>query len=182
MWTALAIVLIALLAALVTLVLIARCFRVVRVVGYSMEPTLHDGEQLLMLRNIFQSTLRHEQIVTLDWTAMLDGDIRQIPGVETAKPGVKRLFGLPGDWIWIPADNKEKTTRRTTPGENIPEGFRQLQVPPGHCFLSCDNTAHGSDSRQWGCLPLRAISGVMVAKLNNRTGQQSSTVNPPHYR
>lgn len=124
-------------------------FRVVRVVGHSMEPTLHDGEWVLVDRWYYQRTglFRYDLIVVQH-----DGE-----------NWVKRLVGLPGDrlaLVYGPEGTLERVLNlntRLTP----PPGDRILTVPPGHLYLLGDNLAVSKDSRIVGPLPLSELLGVV---------------------
>lgn len=54
---------------------------------------------------------------------------------------IKRIIGLPGDWI------------------TIPHSLDIMRVPPGHCWVEGDNSAHSKDSRSFGPIPLGLICG-----------------------
>ncbi|EJT74066.1 hypothetical protein GGTG_07915 [Gaeumannomyces tritici R3-111a-1] len=64
--------------------------------------------------------------------------------------GVKRVVGMPGDYVLI----------------NSPESGsdKMLQVPQGHCWVVGDNLPVSRDSRHWGPLPLALIQGKIIAK------------------
>ncbi|XAR68827.1 Signal peptidase I [Bertholletia excelsa] len=54
---------------------------------------------------------------------------------------IKRITGLPGDWI------------------TIPYAHDVLKVPEGYCWVEGDNSAHSLDSRQFGPVPLGLVQG-----------------------
>lgn len=60
---------------------------------------------------------------------------------------VKRIIGLPGDWIG--------TTHNS---------YDVLKIPEGHCWLEGDNSASSKDSRSLG--PVIALSAVFAVCLN----------------
>ncbi|PFH59843.1 hypothetical protein XA68_11792 [Ophiocordyceps unilateralis] len=66
--------------------------------------------------------------------------------------GVKRVLGMPGDYVSIAAPGD--------PGEN-----QVMQVPEGHCWIVGDNLSVSRDSRLFGPLPLALIEGKVVARL-----------------
>ncbi|KAL5612901.1 hypothetical protein BROUX41_004022 [Berkeleyomyces rouxiae] len=61
--------------------------------------------------------------------------------------GVKRVIGMPGDYVLL-----------GSPGESQD----MLQVPEGHCWLVGDNLKASRDSRDFGPLPLALITGKIV--------------------
>jgi len=66
--------------------------------------------------------------------------------------GVKRLLGLPGDYVSM-----------GTPGEKGDDVM--IQVPEGHCWVIGDNLTVSRDSRHFGPLPLALIQGKVMAKV-----------------
>ncbi|KAH9675442.1 mitochondrial inner membrane protease subunit 2 [Citrus sinensis] len=54
---------------------------------------------------------------------------------------VKRIIGLPGDWIGTPMTNDV------------------MKVPNGHCWVEGDNPSSSLDSRSFGPIPLGLIKG-----------------------
>jgi signal peptidase I len=148
------------LACLLALTLCFLC-RTSRVEGYSMNPTLRDGQFLLM--SAYSGPLRHGDI------AVVSGD-----GSGLGKTIVKRVIGLPGDVIDI--DFGEGVVYRN--GEPLREPYTAaptttrlgmpfpLTVEPGKCFLMGDNRNHSTDSRspQVGQVDQRDVMRVIFPK------------------
>ncbi|KFH43647.1 Mitochondrial inner membrane protease subunit-like protein [Hapsidospora chrysogenum ATCC 11550] len=75
--------------------------------------------------------------------------------------GIKRLVGLPGDYVSI-----------GTPGQGGQEYMIQSsiltepksQVPDGHCWIVGDNLPASRDSRAFGPVPLALVTGKVVAR------------------
>jgi signal peptidase I len=123
--------------------------------GYSMEPTLHNGQLILVDKVSF---LLHPP---------QRGDIV----VFAAPPHpnedyIKRIIGLPGDVITI--QNTTVIVDGTTLHEtyispqnqgNPYPSFTNLVVPPNTYFVLGDNREGSSDSRDWGCVPRQNIIG-----------------------
>ncbi|CAJ2507891.1 Uu.00g090770.m01.CDS01 [Anthostomella pinea] len=87
--------------------------------------------------------------------------------VEPGQEGVKRVLGLPGDYVLLnsPPDAdlgvKGRGSRAiATAGENM------IQVPKGHCYIVGDNLPWSRDSRDFGPLPMGLIKGKVVAKMS----------------
>ncbi|KAI0007734.1 peptidase S24/S26A/S26B/S26C [Xylariaceae sp. FL0662B] len=70
--------------------------------------------------------------------------------VEPDEEGVKRVVGLPGDYVLLNSPG--------SPSENM------IQVPRGHCYLVGDNLPWSRDSRDFGPVPMGLIKGKVVAK------------------
>ena len=127
-------------------------FSPVRVNGTSMEPTLNDGEILLL----------NEIGYRLHGVNRFDIVVANINGEML----IKRVIGLPGDKIEY-AYNKLYVN-----GENVVENFKhddtddfslselnETVVPENHYFLVGDNRGNSKDSRVVGFIPANKIVG-----------------------
>jgi signal peptidase I len=98
-------------------------------------------------------------------TARLDEDLQLI----------KRVIAGPGQRVAIARDGGA-----IVDGERVPEPYIQacapvdrcglphaIRVPPGHWFLLGDNRPYSSDSRFWGPVPTRAITGSVDPARHN---------------
>lgn len=116
---------------------------VVTVTGPSMQPTLRDGDRILVRRRR-PDQLRHGDVVVLAAPAGLrrvgDGWQRSDGGLN-----VKRVDALPGDPV--PAD--------------VPAPDGTGLVPPGSVVVRSDNPA-GVDSRSAGPFPVDGLVGTAV--------------------
>ncbi|TKD72034.1 signal peptidase I [Pseudalkalibacillus hwajinpoensis] len=117
--------------------------------GASMDPTLHDGDRLLV--NKFISYVQDEPA---------RGDIIIIKDVEAEKHYVKRVIGLPGDTVEMKQDkllvNGEElnepylSSNRSdaeTMGMHLTEDFGPVNVPEDQLFVMGDNRLRSMDSR-----------------------------------
>lgn len=138
-----------LLAVIVFLVLNAMTARF-RVHGLSMEPTLHDGQYLLISKMSywFGDPQRGDVIVFH-------------PPTRPGEDYIKRIVGLPGERISIEAG------RIVVDGEPIDEPYIANPSPysgvwelgDGEYFVLGDNRANSSDSHTWGVLPRDNVVG-----------------------
>ena len=142
-----------------TLVLTALIFLGVRVLvqnykveGFSMEPTLNDGQYLLInkIGTHFHQPERGDIIVF------------EYP-LDTSKSFVKRVIGVPGDTVQI-----SPAHQTIVDGHVLNEPYIKAQavsiyppttVPPGEYFVMGDNRNNSSDSRSWGMLPAKDVIG-----------------------
>jgi signal peptidase I len=129
--------------------LILAPFRVVRVVGRSMVPTLQNGQSLLVDRLYYRVT----GLYRMDLVVLRRG--REI--------WVKRLIGLPGDRLALVyrPDRTIGVVVNLASGRQPPPGSRVLTLPPNHIFVLGDNMGIANDSRVTGPLPLSDLIGVV---------------------
>jgi signal peptidase I len=116
----------------------------VTVEGHSMEPTLHDGDRVLVRRRK-AARLKPADIVVLDPpdTVVEAGAVRRSPvtGLQ-----VKRLVAVPGQPV---------------PPE-LRAVVRSDRVPSGTVLVLSDNLDRGLDSRAWGPYPAAGVLGVVL--------------------
>uniref|UniRef100_A0ACD6A1S8 Uncharacterized protein n=2 Tax=Avena sativa TaxID=4498 RepID=A0ACD6A1S8_AVESA len=117
---------------LVGLTLSDRYFCVSAVHGSSMHPTFEDrtGEYALVQRSgLARYDFSRGEVVTF------------VSPVDHRSTLVKRLIGLPGDWI------------------SVPETAEIRKIPEGHCWVEGDNGSVSWDSRCYGPVPLGLVQG-----------------------
>lgn len=121
-----------------------------RVRGSSMEPTLFDGQYLLVGRVTYwiQEPRRGDIVVFR-------------PPNSAGEDYVKRIVGIPGDRVearsgqlWVNGDLLDEPY---VTGSWYYTGF--WTVDDGEYFLLGDNRANSSDSHNWGTLPAENIIG-----------------------
>ncbi len=122
----------------------------VRVDGFSMLPTLHDGEFVLVNKLAYQ------------WGTPTRGDIIVFRSTTTADLDlIKRIMGVPGDKISIHNGqviiNGQTLTEPYISAE--PNYSGDWQVPDGYLFVLGDNRNDSSDSHAWGFLPEKNVIG-----------------------
>lgn len=113
------------------------------VLGQSMEPNLHDHQQLIVdkLSYRFHSPER--------------GDIVVIDVDDSPIPLIKRVIGLPGETLLI------RGNRVFIDGQQLSEPYLSdivqhdygpVEIPPGHVFVMGDNRPSSRDSRSIGAI------------------------------
>ena len=122
----------------------------VRVDGFSMLPTLHDGEFVLVNKLAYHiGSPTRGDIIVFQSTTEKDLDL------------IKRVIGLPGDHIVI-ENNKVMVNGQTLNEPYIaaaPLYFGEWTVPVGDLFVLGDNRNDCSDSHVWGFLPIQNVVG-----------------------
>ncbi len=125
--------------------------------GTSMNPTLQDGDYLLVSKQAY------------NFNEPERGEIVIFPVGEEKKLYIKRVIGLPGDVITINdgtvyvngiADNQGYTLDGYTTGN-----IDSLVVPEGELFVMGDNRLNSIDSREIGTQKIDDVKGVAFVRL-----------------
>jgi signal peptidase I len=123
----------------------------VRVDGFSMKPTLQDGEFVLVNRLSYRIGTPHR------------GDIIvfHFPLNPASQDLIKRVIGLSGDRISVAngvvSVNGQPLSEPYIAAPPLYSG--EWLVPDGELFVLGDNRNDSSDSHSWGMLPLKEIVG-----------------------
>jgi len=149
-----------------------------KVVGHSMDPTLHDEEHLLIDRasyfrydtNFFarllgQADLPDNQEYLLNGPQR--GDIIVFRPPVDEQDYIKRVIGVPGecvevrayDGVYIDGHKLQEPYIKDTPDYAWPEPGKSCVVPADHVFVLGDNRRNSSDSHAWGFLEDGSIVG-----------------------
>lgn len=182
---------IALIAGLLALLAIVAALAFsVTVKGHSMEPTVHEGDRLLV-KFWDRGTIERFDLVEAR--------------VGVAKtPVVKRVIGLPGDTVSISFVDGAPVVAVTPSGSDSPRyvvnptwadqvgdriapcceddgvagtSTREVVVPDGKYWLLGDNWGQSDDSRTYGFVPARDIGGQLNLRLQP-LGSFGSIENP----
>jgi signal peptidase I len=118
--------------------------------GYSMEPTIYDGQGVMKFR------------VAYWFGSPQRGDVITFDHPQEERGLIKRVIALPGEWVQVTKDyvyiNGEPLEEPYIKGENRPV-YPRTQVPEDSYFVMGDNRSHSTDSRVWGMVPRENITG-----------------------
>jgi signal peptidase I len=125
----------------------------VRVDGYSMRPTLDDGEFVLVSKlSYFWGEVERGDIVVFHFPLNPDEEL------------IKRVIGLPGDTVqvndgvvYVNDQLLDEPYIAQTPMYN-----GNWLVEDGHLFVLGDNRNNSNDSKDWGLLPRENVVGRAV--------------------
>lgn len=126
----------------------------VRVDGYSMNPTLQNGEYVLVSKvSYLLGEPQRGDIIVFDF-----------PGSASGQDLIKRIIGLPGDVI------ETRSRKVFINGVEIVEPYINAapnysgswEVPDGFLFVLGDNRNDSSDSHAWGMLPIGNVIGKAI--------------------
>ena len=125
----------------------------VRVDGFSMRPTLDDGEFVLVNRMSYRfGAIERGDIIVFNYPANPDQEL------------IKRVIGLPGDQVTI--NNGQVALNGYILNEPYiaaaPQYNNEWNVPDNHVFVLGDNRNNSSDSHAWGMLPIENIVGKAI--------------------
>lgn len=151
-------------------------FQPTKVLGHSMDPTLHDQQRIYVskLSHTFRYGPDYGDIVIIDSRvdrprSLMDDLLehpllRLIRGEDDPNMYVKRVIGKPGDVLEL----KDRKMYRN--GQPLDEPYlneqmqasapRQWTVPEGHVFVMGDNRNNSRDSRDIGFVPLDHVLGI----------------------
>lgn len=128
-----------------------------KIKGQSMHPNFPDGEYLLTQRvSYYLGDPQRGDVIVFK------------PPISEEDEFIKRIIGLPGDKVAVRngkvfVNGKELketylTDVYTGDGAFLEEG-KEFTVPDGKYFTMGDNRPHSSDSRSWGPITKKEISG-----------------------
>ena len=125
----------------------------VRVDGFSMRPTLEDGEFVLVSKLNYQfGEVERGDIIVFHFP------------MDPEQELIKRVIGLPGDHIRV-GDGAVSVNGQVLNEPYIaaaPAYAGEWNVPDGHLFVLGDNRNDSSDSHSWGLLPAENVVGKAV--------------------
>lgn len=124
--------------------------------GPSMEPTLHDGETVV-IRKALAGQYYHR------------GDIAVIaPSKQADTYLIKRIVAVGGDTVKIQNGivfvNGKAANEGYLPQGTVTDGENEVTVPSGNVYLLGDNRSESVDSRNLGCFSERDIFGIILWK------------------
>jgi signal peptidase I len=122
----------------------------IRVDGFSMEPTLHSGEFILVNKLAYKlGSPKTGDVVVFRYPR------------DPQQEFIKRVIGIPGDHVQI-ANGKVSVngTPLYEPYIAAPPAYNEeWEVPPKALFVLGDNRNNSSDSHQWGPVPMDNVIG-----------------------
>ncbi|MBU2610677.1 MAG: signal peptidase I [Chloroflexi bacterium] len=125
----------------------------VRVDGFSMLPTLHNGEFVLVNRLAYRfGQSERGDIIVFRFPVNPKEDL------------IKRVIGLPGEDIVITDGHVYVNGALLVEGyiAASPKYVGNWNVPEDHLFVLGDNRNDSSDSHSWGLVPLENVVGKAV--------------------
>ena len=139
----------------------------VRVEGYSMRPTLENGEYVLISRLAYGAgNYQRGDIIVFRPPMYPDATFWQrlfgLPNLnDEYEDYIKRIIGLPGETVKIADGNVTiNGVALSEPYIAAPPDYNgEWTVPSGEVFVLGDNRNNSADSHIWGFLPVQNILG-----------------------
>jgi signal peptidase I len=130
--------------------------------GASMDPTFHTGDYLIVDKISYElGTPKRNTVV-----------IFKYPN-NPAKSFIKRIIGLPGETVTVGENSVTIVNTENPNGFEIDQSYvthpsavsLTITLGPDEYFVMGDNRAESFDSRAWGPLNKKYISGIPVLQL-----------------
>ena len=145
-------------AAVYAVLIVTFGFQVARVEGQSMAPTLEDQDRLIVNKLVYRiGEPRRGDIVMLYYPLNPD------------KSFVKRVIAEEGDTVRI-VDGRVYVNDIPLKDDYIPADYRSHDdwgpqvIPEGYDFVMGDHRNNSSDSRHWGMVPKKYITGKVQVR------------------
>ncbi|MBT3669100.1 MAG: signal peptidase I [Chloroflexi bacterium] len=143
-----------LLLALILVLIINTISTRIRVEGYSMEPTYHNNNYIVVSKLTYKfKEISRGDVIVFEYPLAPDEDF------------IKRVIGLPGDEIEVTGGKVYLNGRVLDESYIVAAPIREQPlyvVPEESLFVMGDNRNNSSDSRTWGSLPIENIIGKTV--------------------
>ena len=148
-----------------TLVIISLLFSPYEVNGRSMQPTLEDGDKVLVLRlNYINLPLIDQKIII---NQPKKDSIIAFKKKNSETELIKRGIGLPNEemdiknrTVFIDGIIQEQGIGVTNPNSDFP-----IMVDENCVFVLGDNRNLSNDSRAFGCVPVEQIDGELAVRI-----------------
>jgi signal peptidase I len=138
-----------------------------RIPSPSMERTLHIGDRVLAVRFLYRFEDPHRgDIIVFHPNGI--GDTALYGDHVATVTYIKRLIGMPGDWVQASNGHVQICTGPAGQGcktlnepyvSSTQVKFSPIHVPAGHYFMMGDNREFSDDSRDWGSITKKQIIG-----------------------
>ena len=131
-------------------------YQPVQVEGTSMLPLLKNHERIVVNKIAYHvESIQRGDIIVFRYP------------LDPAQSFIKRVIGLPGDWVGIRDGKVYVNGRRLTEPYVLPaylddETYAPVHVAPGHYYVLGDHRDFSNDSREWGTVARKYIYGKAV--------------------
>jgi len=137
-------------------ILVVLLYQPVQVEGTSMLPLLQNNERIVVNKIVYHvESIHRGDIIVFHYP------------LDPAESFIKRVIGLPGDWISIKDGQVYVNGMLLKEPYILPsylghETCAAVHVPENHYYVLGDHRDFSNDSRDWGTVPRRDIYGEAV--------------------
>jgi signal peptidase I len=141
------------LSLLLAFVVIVFLYQPVQVEGTSMMPRLYDHERIFINKFLYRfEPIQRGDIVVFRYP------------LDPSKSYIKRVIGLPGEWVGIQQgvvliNGKRLTEAYVPPSYLDHDSYPPVHVEPNHYYVLGDHRESSNDSRVWGTVDRDFIYG-----------------------
>ncbi len=143
-----------LLLALILVLIINTISTRIRVEGFSMEPTYHNNNYIVVSKMTYKfKEVSRGDVIIFEYPIAPEEDF------------IKRVIGLPGDTVEVANGNVILNGNILVEDYIVAAPVREypsFTVPDGTLFVMGDNRNNSSDSRTWGPLPIENVIGRTI--------------------
>lgn len=144
------------LSVLLAFIVIVFLYQPVQVEGTSMMPRLENHERIFINKFVYRFEPIERGDVVVFWYPL-----------DTSKSYVKRVIGLPGEWVTIQdgrvlVNGMALSEPYVLPGYLDHQSYPTVHVAADHYFVLGDHRGSSNDSRVWGTVDRRYIYGKAV--------------------
>jgi signal peptidase I len=131
-------------------------YQPVQVEGTSMLPLLEDNERIVVNKIVYHvESIRRGDIIVFHYP------------LNPAQSFIKRVIGLPGDWVSVKDGQVYVNGKRLSEPYLLPayldeESYSPVHVAPEHYYVLGDHRDFSNDSREWGTVARKYIYGKAV--------------------
>ncbi len=131
-------------------------YQPVQVEGTSMLPLLENHERIVVNKIAYHvESIQRGDIIVFHYP------------LDPAQSFIKRVIGLPGDWVSIQdgqvyVNGKRLREPYVPPAYLDEETYSPVQVAPNHYYVLGDHRDFSNDSREWGTVARKYIYGKAV--------------------
>lgn len=144
------------LSLLLAFIVIVFFYQPVQVEGTSMMPEIYNHERIFINKFVYRfEPIRRFDIIVFHYP------------LDPSKSYIKRVVGLPGEWIAIRGgkvyiDGNPINESFIPPGYLDHDNYPRTFISAGHYFVLGDHRDDSNDSREWGTVARKYIYGKAV--------------------
>lgn len=144
-------------------------FDILNINGISMEPSIRDGQKIIINKMAYGLLKPQSQNYLFTWKKPQKGDV--VSFLHDNKIVIKRCVLTSGDYLEILSDSEYSQNYIIIDGKKISLQQKQINfffsnqtIPEGYIFVLGDNSENSIDSRDYGFVAVKNITGKVIGK------------------